>query len=108
MILFDLSIKLPSEKTSLVLLSLLGIVEPVRVQPRCNRFRILVDSEDDDTICVTQTWETREALEEHIASEDFRIVLAAMDLAVRRPVIQFFTVSEIAGFEFVEQVRARA
>jgi quinol monooxygenase YgiN len=50
-------------------------------------------------------WESQEALEQHIQSDEFRKILEVMELAGRTPEIRFCTISDSAGFELVEALR---
>ena len=45
------------------------------------------------------------ALEKHIRSEEFRKILALMDMASESPEIFFYTVSSSEGFELIEKVK---
>ena len=82
MIIFSLQIKLPSEKIATTLDTLWRITGRTRAQPGCLSFQVHSDTEDDNTIFLQQVWESRKPMARHIASEDFRNVLAAMDLAM--------------------------
>jgi hypothetical protein len=44
-------------------------------------------------------------LERHIASDEFRKIMAMIDMAVELPEISFHTVSSTIGFELVEKIR---
>ena len=55
-----------------------------------------------------EQWDSEEALHEHIRSDLYRRVLAAMELSKRPPEISFHYTSETKGFELIENLRRQA
>ncbi len=58
-------------------------------------------------VCYVEQWESEEALHDHIRSDLYRRVLAAMELSKQEPEVGFYYVVEKRGFELVEALRAR-
>ena len=54
-----------------------------------------------------EEWTSPEALYSHIRSDDFRKILAAMDLAATTPDLSFLTVSSARGFDLVAELRQK-
>ena len=54
-----------------------------------------------------EEWEAMAELERHIASDEFRKIMAIMDMAVEPPEISFHSVSSTFGFELVEKIREK-
>jgi hypothetical protein len=54
-----------------------------------------------------EEWTSPEALYSHIRSDDFRKVLALMDLAATAPDLSFLTVSSAKGFDLVAELRQK-
>jgi hypothetical protein len=52
-----------------------------------------------------EQWASEDDLYEHVRSDIYRRLLAAMELSRRPPEIQFHFVGETKGFELVESVR---
>ena len=77
----------------------------ILVQPGCSKFGLYCDVENDDALILVQQWDSREALQEHIRSDDFRIILSLMDLAEKSPELAIHDVSNTAGLDLVEQLR---
>ena len=105
MVLFSLRLKLPAEKCNPVLHSLWKIIGPTEVQPGCLGYRAYSDTQNDDCILIQGSWETQQQMETHIGGDDFRTILAAMDLAEERPQLAFYTVNETMGIELIERIR---
>jgi quinol monooxygenase YgiN len=62
-------------------------------------------TENSDSLVLLEEWKSREGLEQHIRSDDFRTILAVMDLAIEPPEIKFVTASNTAGMELIEELR---
>jgi len=54
---------------------------------------------------LTEKWESTAEVERHIDSDEFRKIMAIMDMAIEPPEISFHRVSSIMGFELVEKIR---
>ena len=93
---------------SLVVSSLQGIVEMTRAQPDCRHFNICQSLNRPDRLFLVQEWETREALNRHIRSQEFRVVLTAMDLSSSPPEVRISSILSSEGLEYLEMVLADA
>jgi quinol monooxygenase YgiN len=56
-------------------------------------------------LTLIEEWESREALDRHVRSNDYRKILAAMDLASEPPEVQFCSVLKESGMELIEEIR---
>ena len=79
---------------------------PMRVQPGCLRCDLYQDVEDQGAITLVEEWECQADLSLRLRSEDYRAVLAAIELAQEQPVIHFDTVTRRGGLEVVVAARA--
>ena len=52
-----------------------------------------------------ERWETEEALAEHLQSEAYRRIIAAVELSGAQPEIRFEHVASVEGLELVERWR---
>ncbi len=75
------------------------------VKPGCKMARLQSHIHDDDDLILIEEWETMPELERYIASDEFRKIMAIMDMAVELPEISFHSVSTTMGFELVEKIR---
>ncbi len=89
-----------------VIASLTPLVGWTQVQPGCQACHLLSDVEDPRALVLLEEWDTQEQLDSHLRSEDYRRVVAAMELSQEAPEIQFCTVETTGGFEVVEAARA--
>jgi quinol monooxygenase YgiN len=88
-----------------VIASLIPLLGSTRTQPGCGACSLLCDVEDPNTLVLREEWNTREQLERHLASAEYRLILAAIDLSRNEPQIHFDTVATRAGLEIIEAVR---
>ncbi len=68
-------------------------------------------SEDDylhNDIRYVEQWESEGGLQDHIRSDLYRRVLAAMELSRQEPEVKFYYCSEPKGLELIEAARKQA
>jgi quinol monooxygenase YgiN len=75
------------------------------VKPGCKKVGLYSDIHNDDALIFIGEWESMDKIEKHISSDEFRRIMAIMDMAVEPPEISFHTVSSVKGFELVEKIR---
>jgi len=78
---------------------------PTRVQPGCHKCDLYQDVEDPEVITLVEEWESQGDLDLRLGSEDYRAVLAAIELSREQPEIHFDTVTRRAGLEVVASAR---
>jgi quinol monooxygenase YgiN len=88
-----------------VVRTLIGQLGPTRVQAGCHRCDLYQDVEDPGAITLMEEWTSQAELDRRLRSEDYRSVLAAIELSREQPVIHFDTVTRRAGLEFVAAAR---
>lgn len=64
------------------------------------------DSNQHSVIYIEQ-WESKEALQQHIQSSIYSMILNAMELAAEVPEIRFYNVLETMGLELIETMRTK-
>lgn len=82
--------------------SLLG---PTRVKPGCVGCTLYREVENKNAVALVEEWESRQHLDNHIRSHEYRIILALMDMSSVPPEVQFATVSHMAAMETIRSVR---
>jgi len=78
---------------------------PVRVQPGCLGCTLYQDIESPEAVTMTEEWESQDELSRRLCSEDYRAVLAAIELSQEQPTIHFDTVTRRGGLEIVASAR---
>jgi len=77
-----------------------------RVQPGCRTCDLYQDVENPEAITLVEEWETQGGLSRRLRSEEYRAVLAAIELSQEQPEICFDTVIRRGGLEVVVTARA--
>lgn len=85
-----------------MLRSLLG---PTRVQKGCRRCELFQDIEDPAALILIQEWDCITDMEQHIGSDDYRRLLAVMDMSEEKPELNISTISGTAGLDLVASIR---
>jgi quinol monooxygenase YgiN len=66
---------------------------------------MLSNVKNDDLQVLFGIWESKEALEDHIRSNDFKKIMAIMEMSDETPEIRFSKVSDIGGVDLIEKLR---
>ena len=72
-------------------------------QLECVNCELFSSTQNDDQLLLMQIWESSEALTQHLQSDEFRKVMAAMDSASEPPELLFYEVNKPMGMELVEE-----
>ena len=105
MIVCTIVLTLPEKDRRKVISSLLPLVGSTRVQPGCQVCSMLIDVDDPRVLVLWEEWDTKENLDRHLRSSDYRLVIAAMELSQQAPQINFNSVHARSGIEVVEAAR---
>ena len=81
------------------------ILERIQVERGCASCHFYQDTSSNGVFLLLQEWESRADLERHIYSEEFRHILALIELGSEPPEIRFNTISKEEGLEIIESVR---
>jgi quinol monooxygenase YgiN len=105
MVISTLRIVTAPKSRAKVIRALAAQLDPTRVQPGCLRCDLYRDVEDQGAITLVEEWRSQAELDLRLRSEDYRSVLAAIELAHEQPIIHFDTVTRCGGLEIVASAR---
>jgi quinol monooxygenase YgiN len=100
-----LSLTLSAPDRRKVIASLRPLIGSTRAQSGCRVCSLLVDAEDAQRLVLWQEWDSQDQLDQHLGSEDYRLVLAAIEMSQEAPQVHFDTVTARGGLEVVEAAR---
>ncbi len=89
-----------------VLEILTSLAERARFEPGCIACRVYQDVEVEPVIMLDQLWKSKEDLEGHLRSEEFRRVLLLLEMSPEPPEIRFDEISCSTGVETIEKARS--
>ena len=104
MVITILHLKAAPEKRLNIIKTIHAMIGPTKAQPGCLHCELSGSTQDDDKLILLEKWESHEYLEQHIQSDEFLKVLAAMDTACEQPEINFYEIDSLAGMDLVEKV----
>jgi len=105
MVISTLRIVTAAKSRAQVVRTLIAQLGPLRVQPGCLRCDLYQDIENRDTVTLVEEWESQAQLDLRLRSDDYRSVLAAIEMAQEQPVIHFDTVTRRTGLEIIASAR---
>ena len=105
MITVTLRIKVSSKRRQDFMNSATLILGPTRIKPGCISCRLYQDLDEPDDVFLMEEWESREKLDRHFKSEQYRIILSLMEASDQFPEIKINTISKIEALEAIEAVR---
>ena len=98
----------PSPRQRAEVIELLRSVQDLtRPLPGCSACWLSEDDFLHNDVRYLEQWESEPAMHDHIRSDMYRRVLAAMELSKKQPEVAFFFSSENKGFELIENIRCK-
>lgn len=82
-----------------------SLIEPTRVETGCLACSLYEDLHDRNAFIWVEEWNTKDDLERHVRSPQYRKILAAFDMSDGQPEIRFDTVVETKGMQLIEEAR---
>jgi quinol monooxygenase YgiN len=105
MILFRITMNALPEKQLEIMQTLLPMIEPTAKKAGCLSFGVFCDIEDKNRFSLLGEWQTREELDQHIASHQFSVLLGTKALLCEPMDIQIFTVFQSERMDAVHSIR---
>ena len=79
-----------------------AIIERIRVTPGCINYNVYHNVFGENSLTILEQWQSKAALDRFICSDEYRSILALMELANQSPEIHFYKLSKIGGMEIIE------
>ncbi len=105
MIQASLRLVAPAERRDEIVQTFRSLVGPTEVKGGCLGCRFYQDVADENALTYVEDWQTQEDLQPHLRSEQYRKLLALIDLSTAPPELRFHTISETSGIEYLAAVR---
>jgi quinol monooxygenase YgiN len=90
------------EEAVKILRSVLG---PTQYASGCISCGLYEEVVDQNVIVIIQEWASQEDLDKYLRSEEYKRILAAMDMGSAPPEVKFIDVAHTGGLEMVEAAR---
>jgi quinol monooxygenase YgiN len=82
-----------------------SLIGPVKNESGCLTYRFYEEAEDENTFILIGEWETPDAWNEHLHSDNFAILLGSIRLLCNRAHIDFKLLSKVTGIEAMTKAR---
>ena len=102
-----LRLKVPRDQRNRFLDAAKRVMGPTEVQPGCISCRFYQDVNDPDAVFLVEEWNTRKELDQHLNSQEYRIILSLVDMSEKTPEFKISTISKTEGLEALEAVRVK-
>ena len=89
----------------MVIDSLRRLLVQTRVLPGCIRCHILSDVDNTNELLVIEDWSDMQALRSHVRSQQFRVILSALECTTEAPEVDFEVASTNLGMDFIRACR---
>ena len=93
------------EKRRQVLAALRSVQGPTQAEPSCAASQVYEEDGPDSAILYVEEWNSESEFRDHVRSELYRRILAAIDLSKSTPEVCFYNDSNVQGLELVQQIR---
>ena len=93
------------EQRRQILAALRSVQGPTQAEPSCSAAQIYEEDGPGAAILYVEEWESESEFREHVRSELYRRILAAIDLSQSPPEIRFYQVSKVEGLELLQNIR---
>ena len=94
-----------TEKRRQVLAALRSVQGPTQAEPSCSASQVYEEDGPAQAILYVEEWKSESEFRDHVRSNLYRRILAAIDLSKSSPEVCFYTVSSVQGLELVQQIR---
>lgn len=84
-----------------------SVIRLIQGRPGCIGCAIHEEDSNQHSVIYMEQWESKEALQQHIQSSIYSMILNAMELAAEVPEIHFHEVSKTMGLELIETLRTK-
>ena len=84
---------------------LLSPAERTEAKPECHSCSIMRDAVDQDRVRYTEVWTSEARFREHARSDEFRYILAAMDMCSEEPELTIGVLSGQNGLAYLQELR---
>jgi quinol monooxygenase YgiN len=106
MILATIRMTMPSRKSGEVLRILRTMAMRCRAEPGCLSCNLYGDLQEKNVLMLEEVWRSKEELELHLRSDEYRNLLVVLEMSLKEPEIRFDTVSSSTGIETIEEARS--
>ena len=96
------------EKRRELCLTISALITRIRREDGCRTYRFYGEVGDQNSFTLIGEWETWDAWDHHLASDNFAVLIGSLRLLSSRPEVHFKVLSHVPTFEAVTKARCEA
>src|SRR5215467_4622156 len=100
------NIHLRPEKREELCLTVASLLNPIRREPGCKAYKFYGEAGDENSFLLVGEWETREALNQHLDSNNFAVLMGSIMLLAKVSTADFKLLSEFSGRHVPRSIRS--
>ena len=93
------------EQRRQILAALRSVQGPTQAEPSCSASQVYEEDGPEQAILYVEEWKSESEFRDHVRSNLYRRILAAIDLSRSAPEVSFYHVSKVQGLELVQEIR---
>jgi|SRR6185503_7720737 len=86
-------------------LTVASLLNPIRQEPGCMAYRFYGEAGDENSFLLLGEWATRDALNRHLESNNFAVLMGSITLLGKVSTVDFKLLSEFAGRQVPRSIR---
>ena len=98
-------ITVPSEHRRELCLTISDLLKMIRQAEGCRSYRFYEEEGDQCSFLLIGEWETREAWDQHLNSDNFAVLLGSLKLLCDLPYVDFKLLAHVKGIEAITRAR---
>ena len=99
------SISVRPENRKELCLTVASLLNPIRQEPGCVEYRFYGEAGDENSFLLMGEWENREALNQHLESKNFAVLMGSITLLAKVSTVDFKLLSELSGRQVPRSIR---
>jgi len=108
MIVVRITMNVLPEKQKELVQTLLSMVGSMEMETGCLSYALFCNMEDQNLLNLLEEWQTRKALNQHLRSDMFGVLLGTKSLLIEPHGIHIYTIGQSEGMEAVHSARGKA
>jgi quinol monooxygenase YgiN len=106
MLIYQIKIKIRQYKTDEFVNSMRSFARKIRKQKDCLGYSVYRDSEKENLYCLAGEWKTRQAIEKHYQTHDFKVLIGAAKVLGETFEMNIAEVSKTGSYELAREQSA--
>jgi quinol monooxygenase YgiN len=101
----NMRIVAPPDRRAEIIQVFRSLMGPLEANPACTECRLYQQHEKENSLAFVEEWRSREDLERHMQTDDYRALLSLLDLSLEPPEVRLQTIDDTQGMELLAAIR---